>query len=158
VARRAGVGRQLVYQWWPTKAALVQEAIFERDPLAPRHYPGPFAHDLRLLVTEMVEHFKRPDLRSGLPGLMAEMGAEPGLRETAEREYVAPLRARYERVVRAGMERGEVRPETDVADVLDTLRGAVMFHVQLHPRRPAAALVDHLVELVLHGVATGDAT
>jgi hypothetical protein len=146
------VGRQLIYQWWGTKALLVQEALFARDPRAPRSYPGPFATDVRLLVEEMVDHFSRPEMRRGLPGLMTEMATDRGLRAAAETRYVAPLQARYARVVQAAIERGEVRPESSAVDLLDTLRGAVIFHLQLRPTRPRAELVDHLVELVVHGV------
>jgi AcrR family transcriptional regulator len=152
VARRAGVGRQLIYQWWGSKALLVQEALFARDPRAPRHYPGPFATDIRLLVEEMVEHFGRPEIRKGLPGLTTELAADARLRKVANARFVAPVQARYERVVQAAVDRCEVSPETHAADLMDTLRGAVILHLQLHPHRPRAQLVDHLVELVVHGV------
>ncbi|MGH8983405.1 MAG: TetR/AcrR family transcriptional regulator [Acidimicrobiia bacterium] len=152
VARRAGVGRQLIYQWWGTKALLVQEALFERDPRAPRSYPGPFATDVRLLVEEMVDHFSRREMRRGLPGLMTEMASNRSLRTAADTRYVTPLQARYARVVQAAIDRGDVQPETSASDLLDTLRGAVIFHLQLRPTRPRAQLVDHLVDLVVHGV------
>jgi AcrR family transcriptional regulator len=152
VARRAGVGRQLIYQWWGTKALLVQEALFARDPRAPRTYPGPFATDVRLLVEEMVDHFSRPEMRRGLPGLMTEMAGNRSLRTAADTKFVAPLQARYGRVVQAAIDRGEVRADTNASDLLDTLRGAVVFHLQLRPTRAPAELVDHLVELVVHGV------
>ncbi|HEX6312465.1 MAG TPA: TetR/AcrR family transcriptional regulator [Acidimicrobiia bacterium] len=152
VARRAGVGRQLIYQWWGTKAMLVQEALFERDPRAPRTYPGPFTTDVRLLIEEMVDHFSRPEMRRGLPGLTTEMTTNRSLRRAAETKYVEPLQARYARVVEAAIERGDVRPETSPADLLDTLRGAVTFHLQLRPTRPRPELVGHLVDLVVHGV------
>lgn len=153
VARRAGVGRQLVYQWWDgDKALLVQEALFRRAADAPVHYPGPFATDLRLMVGELVTHFAQPAMRRGLPGLIADMSARATLRVVAYEQYVHPLLRRYERVVQAGIERGEVGPDTSSADLLDTLRGAVIFHLQARSDRPVAELVDHLVELVLRGV------
>ena len=46
VAARAGVGKQTVYRWWPSKSALVTEAVLEgpaadqrRDPTRHRRPP-----------------------------------------------------------------------------------------------------------------------
>lgn len=35
VASRAGVGKQTIYRWWPTRAILVADALLDRDDLAP---------------------------------------------------------------------------------------------------------------------------
>jgi AcrR family transcriptional regulator len=35
VAARAGVGKQTIYRWWPTRPALVADALLHRDDLEP---------------------------------------------------------------------------------------------------------------------------
>ena len=46
VAARAGVGKQTVYRWWPSKSALVTEAVLEgRLPISGE--PPPDTGDLR---------------------------------------------------------------------------------------------------------------
>jgi AcrR family transcriptional regulator len=153
VARRAGVGRQLVYQWWPTTAYLVRDAILARDPTAPRDYPGPFAADLRLLVEELVAHVARPEVLAGLPGLTAAASSDPALRRAIDEWFTEPVQGRYDRVFAAGVGRGEVRPDADAHDVFATLRGAALLHLQMRPGRPHREIVDHLVGLVHRGVA-----
>jgi AcrR family transcriptional regulator len=153
VARRAGVGRQLVYQWWPTTGQLVREAILARDPLAPREYRGPFAADLRALVEELVAHIARPEVLAGLPGLTAEAASDPSLRSTIDRWFTEPVLARYRAVFARAVERREVRADVDAADTFTTLCGAALHHLQARPDRSIPALTDHLVDVVLHGVA-----
>jgi AcrR family transcriptional regulator len=148
VARRAGVGRALIYKWWPTKAHLAIEALFARDEQAPRSYPGPFAADLRALVGEMVEHLSRPEVRMGLPGLMLDIRQDPSLLAIGDR-WTAVVRSRYRAAAEAGVARGDVRPDVDVDDLFLTIEGAVLFHVQRRPERPGSEIVDHITELVL---------
>ena len=51
IAEEAGVGRQTVYRWWTTKAALVLEAVGELAERAGRPAPtGDAEHDLRALL------------------------------------------------------------------------------------------------------------
>src|SRR6478735_5934142 len=54
VAARAGVGRQMIYRWWPTKRDLVASALFAHGSVVwPTVYRGPLADDLRVLITAL---------------------------------------------------------------------------------------------------------
>lgn len=155
VAARAGVGRPLIYQWWGSKAALVQDALFRprsqasADPLR----TADFATTLAALIAEMVELHSRPEFRMGLPGLIVDMIADPTLQDAADQRFIAPARARYNAVFEEGKRAGAVREDLDGASVLDTLRGAVMFHTLLNPTVDPAQLTSQLTDLVLHGVS-----
>lgn len=153
VSRRAGVGRPLLYQWWGSKAALVQETLFTRPPgIRGPDEAMPFADTVTAMIREMVQHQSRPEYRRGLPGLIADMVADPDLQRRADDDYIAPIRAHYRAVFARGIAAGEVRPDTDGAAVLDTLRGAVMLHTLVGPALDTEALVRHLAGIVLHGV------
>jgi len=146
VAARAGVTRQLVYRWWPAKPALVAESLFAGSARQwPSSYRGPLRKDLRTFVGALVDYAQRPDVRSGLLGIMAEA------RDTAElpslSELVAGLQASFGALLAAGRARGDVRDGVDPVMTLDTLRGAVTAHI-IGDDRPRKQVVDHLVELM----------
>jgi len=154
VARRAGVGRPLLYQWWGSKAALVQEALFRREPLSARNVPdgAPFAVTFTAMVRDMVVLHSLPEYRRGMPGLIADMVADPALQDEAERRFIAPVRARYDEVFGRAIEAGEIRPDADGALMLDTLRGALTTLTLARPNWSEDDLVDYLVRLVLDGI------
>lgn len=156
VASRAQVGRPLIYQWWGSKQALVQEALFRRQPHRPPKLPNdaPFAAVLASLITEMVELHSRPEFRVGLPGLIADMVSDPQLQAVTEEQFIAPIRTRYTELFEHAKETGEVRREVNSEAMLDTLRGAVMFHTLVRPSTDPDALIRHLTGTILHGVHT----
>lgn len=152
VAARAGVTRQLLYRWWPAKPALVSEALFaDTAALWPTRYRGPLRTDLRAFVGALVDYAQRPDVRSGLLGIMAEVRDAAELRGLDD-GLVPSLRASFEALLRAGEDRGDVRPGIDVALTLDTIRGAVTAHV-VDVVRPRRQVVGHLVDLLAWGLA-----
>lgn len=152
VAARAGVTRQLLYRWWPSKAALVSEALFAGTAdLWPSRYPGPLRRDLRLLVGALVDYAQRPDVRTGLLGIMAEVRDAAELRGLDD-DLLPSLRASFAGLVEAGQARGDVRAGVDVPMTLDTLRGAVTAHV-VDVERPRDLVVEHLVELFAGALA-----
>jgi AcrR family transcriptional regulator len=151
VAVQADVSRQLLYRWWATKPALVSEALFTHTaPLWPSSYKGPLRKDLRAFVTALVDYAQRPDVRSGLLGIMADArdaAALPGLED-----LVTELRRSFGLLLSAGRERGDVRAGVDLVMTLDTLRGAVTAHV-LNDDRPKRQVVEHLVTLMTWALA-----
>lgn len=154
VARRAGVGRPLLYQWWGTKAALVQETLFRREPLSARAIPddAPFVEVFTAMVRDMVALQLLPEYRRGMPGLIADMVADPDLQDAAERRFVGPVRARYVEVFGRAVESGEIRTGVDGGLVLDTLRGALTTLTLARADWDEDALVDYLVRLVVDGI------
>ncbi|HUR13461.1 MAG TPA: TetR/AcrR family transcriptional regulator [Mycobacteriales bacterium] len=151
VAARAGVTRQLLYRWWPTKPALVAEVLFRHTAgLWPTRYRGPLKTDLRAFTSALVDYAQRPDVRAGLLGIMSDVRDTdelPGLED-----LVTELRHSFGVLLDAGLQRGDVRPGVDLVMTLDTLRGAVTAHV-LSDDRPRRQVVDHLVTLMTWALA-----
>jgi AcrR family transcriptional regulator len=77
ISRRAGVSRPAIYRRWRTKAELVFEAVYPGDEVLPIADTGEFATDLACCVRRTVELFTRPEVRAAIPGLLADLHADP---------------------------------------------------------------------------------
>lgn len=153
VASQAGVGRQLLYRWWPNKQDLVAEALFDHtDASWPTHFPGPLERDLRSFVSALVDYARRPDVLSGVAGLIADARDRPTPLPGLEEGFLQPLRRSFGLLLAEGQARGEVRGDLDLVMTLDTIRGAAMLHV-LDAQRSRKKVIDHLVAIFAPALA-----
>jgi AcrR family transcriptional regulator len=151
VADRAEVSRTLIYRWWSTKAELVQEALFPFDTGRSTPDTGSFEGDLRVLVEHKVDSFSRPEMVRGLPGLHADLVADPELRRKTEREFTAPSLARWTHVFERAAARGDIDPRVDERLAFQACTGLVMRLTQDRSRR-RGEVVDYVTSLLLHGL------
>jgi AcrR family transcriptional regulator len=146
VAGRAKVTRQLIYRWWPTRAALVSEALFSHlaDDWQATSL-GSLEADLHDFVTRIVEYACDPAVRAGIVGLMAEGAAAtdmPGL----ESGTLMPLQRQLQTIIDRAIATGEATEGIDVRHTVNTLRGAVVMHL-IADRTPPGEIIDHLTTL-----------
>ncbi|WP_269856613.1 TetR/AcrR family transcriptional regulator [Streptomyces sp. RPT161] len=110
IAQAAGVGRQTVYRWWPTKEAVLLEAL--RDlvhrqsaRLAPD--TGDTLADVRTLL-DTTFRLARELTGHALVGLMAQAQHDPDLSARLQGTVIGPRRAALRDVLARGVERGEL--------------------------------------------------
>lgn len=131
VARRAGVGKASIYLRWPTKEALLSDALAARVTDVADADTGTLRGDLVALARQLlalhVGDAQRAVLRIGV-----ESASIPGVAQRwAELRSSQVLAARA--MVRRGIRRGEVPADTSVTLLLDTLCGGVLMHVMTMP-------------------------
>lgn len=85
IAKRAGTGKQTIYRWWPSKGALVLDALEDwaerwRDPERKR--------SLSAVVVEICQGATLAG--SALRGIMAESQFDPDLHARLHRQVVGP--------------------------------------------------------------------
>jgi AcrR family transcriptional regulator len=140
VAKRAGVGKASIYLRWPTKEALLLEALKLHVGGVAVVDAGDVREELVQLALQLLRRYLgdagRAALRIGL-----EADRIPGVAEhwAAIREsQVLAARA----IVRRAIRRGELPENTSVTLLLDTLCGAAMNHVLATPPHLRAKLAD----------------
>lgn len=79
IAKEAGVGRQTIYRWWPSKADVVLEALIEWGATTvPAPAPqGPLEDRLATFITATFEGANEPGAAALLKALAAESQRDP---------------------------------------------------------------------------------
>jgi len=157
IAARAGVGKQTIYRWWPSKGAVVFDALL--DALGStgdeRALPntGDVGVDLRTVLRGTVEEMLNPDADRLQRTITAEIQHDPALaQELVERLLGPQMNATSDRL-RAAQEVGQLASDID-ADLAAELLFGPVFHRWLLRTGPLDAdFADQVVEHLLAGLA-----
>lgn len=127
LAARAGVGKQTLYRWWPSKAAVVLEAYLrEVDRRAPPPKADSAAAGLRAAVKGSVAAARSS--RRVLPGLIAEAQSDPAFAEAFRASFVVPRRRKLARLIERAQ--GDNAAQAAAADLLaDMIHGAIWYRL-----------------------------
>ena len=151
VAARAGVGKATIYRHWSSRDGLVRAAIeWLQEPLVEPD-TGDLRADLRSLLSQLVDELSGPDSGRVLPSFIDAAGRDPVLAsilETATRE----TRAAYARVIRRGIDRGELPEGTPVDLLTDLLMAPFVYRQLVLGARSRPGSIDACLDLVLAGV------
>jgi AcrR family transcriptional regulator len=127
VATAAGVGKQTIYRWWPSRSALVADCLAERL-LLPELVVPEDSGDLRADVTRWLENIVGVLGAPGNGGLLRSLVvAAAENTDVANRlnDRLGLLEMLGERFT-AAMADGQLRPGTPVAELGDALIGALV--------------------------------
>lgn len=152
IARRAHVGKQTIYRWWPSVGAVVLEAATRRlDPVVVFPDTGDFFADLRSQLVAIVGLITTTGFGAAYRGVMAAGQSDPPLLASVRKEVVEPNVTAFNARAAVACERGEIRTDADVATLRDILYGVVEYRL-LHGMPLEATHIDALLSLVFDGV------
>jgi AcrR family transcriptional regulator len=152
VAKRSGASRTTLYQWWGSRAPLVEEAILSDYGEWPVPDTGCFEDDLSELLEEIVNEMTRPHVARALPALTAEVQANPDIKAGLRTRYGDPMTIRWREVFENAMARGELPAGSNAEAALQLTIGAVLTMTQskILPRKK---LKPYLLSVLAHGLA-----
>lgn len=163
IAARAGVGKQTIYRWWPSKAAVLLDAFLDlaaraNEALggdADSEIPdtGDLAADLKYVLRATVDEMNDPAFDAPTRALAAEGIVDPELGARFTEALLEPQLRYYARRIEAAQAAGDVDPGIDPRIALELLVGP-LHHRWLHRTLPLThAYADSLVDLALRGLA-----
>ncbi|MEY2475788.1 MAG: hypothetical protein QOG87_1103 [Actinomycetota bacterium] len=153
IAQRAGVQKPAVYRRWCNKSELVAEAV--HTVAIPINDPdtGSLEDDLVAILREMVAMSRTPEGRVATR-LITEQAAHPELSEAMRRSIIVRRRTVFARVLRRGVERGEIRDGFELDVVVQMLLGPVLIRLLVKHEDVPASVPATTVKLLLAGLRT----
>ncbi|KNE80885.1 MULTISPECIES: TetR/AcrR family transcriptional regulator [Streptomyces] len=156
IAARAGVGKQTIYRWWPSKAAVLFDsflALSEDAGGIALPDTGDLEADLKQVMRAKVDELNDP--RYDLPSraLAAESQNDPVLAAELTAKVLEPQLAAYEERLRSARRAGDIAEGTDLRVALELLVGPLHHRWMLRTRPLTHAFADAVVEMVLRSLA-----
>jgi AcrR family transcriptional regulator len=145
VASRAGVGKASLYLRWPSKVALVAEAIRRRAGVVPEiPDTGSLPQDMRTFLEGLLRARRRGE--QAIAAVSGEVASNPELAAAWRYGLAGTLLAGVRTIVARAVDRGELAASSDV-ELLSMLPLALLQHWRLlHDQQPDVAVVERIVQ------------
>jgi AcrR family transcriptional regulator len=154
VAARAGVGKATVYRHFASKEALALELLLE---LAAPHIAvdevGDTRAELLASVSKPMRALTDSPFGPVVRALLSEIAINPSLGDPFRRSVVQARREEIARIVRRGVDRGDLRPGADAALATELLVGPVYFRLMFGGELDDA-FAERVVDAFLEGYAS----
>ena len=157
IAARAGVGKQTIYRWWPSKGAVLLDALLalsegQEGEVESLPDTGDLEADLKLVMRATVAQLVDPRYDDPMRALATEILHDPALHAEWSERLDGPLRQLKEERLRSAQQAGELPGDLDLALAVDLIWGPV-FHRWLQGTGPlTAAFADQVVAAALNGL------
>jgi AcrR family transcriptional regulator len=148
VARTAGVGKQTIYRWWPTKAELILE-IFDSYLCPPiPEYDG---------TTSLQEHLKKylfifaqdlssPACTQAYIGLIAENGVNSDSKDLSSKLVYEPRIKAFLDSLELAISLGEIPPKKDAPYIASMIYGPIFHRIFVANSQVSVDLINAIVD------------
>ncbi|MEV4347273.1 TetR/AcrR family transcriptional regulator [Actinoplanes sp. NPDC049596] len=157
IAGRAGVGKQTIYRWWPSKGAVIFDsflALSEQGEGITLPDTGDLEADLKTVMRATVAEFADPAFEAPLRAFNLEVIADPALTALYREKVAAPVDEAKKERLRSAQRAGRLPAGTDLDLMLEVLY-APLYQRWLHRSGPLTPeYADALVEATLRAFAS----
>ncbi len=135
IAATARVSKHSIYRWWNSKGEVVLDAFVDYALLraAKADITGEAFEDLEQFVVRVFQTWHDPLFAKGVRGLVIEMTFDSSLRRRFNEAYFNPRKLLVASIIRQGIDRGQIKSDTDIDAVVDVLYGFVWLHLSFEP-------------------------
>jgi AcrR family transcriptional regulator len=129
IAHAAGVGRQTIYRWWPSKGAVAAEAMAHRaQVVVPVRETGSFRGDLLAFITDSFAGLADDGLRNALRHLAATAQGDEHVAQVLA-EFTARRRAALRQLLERGVADGDIGAAADIPMLVDMAYGVLWYRL-----------------------------
>ena len=149
IADRAGVGRQTIYRWWPTKGAVVAAALVRHaQVVVPERDTGSFAADLEAFLADSFAGLGNQGYAARLRQIVAEAQHDEHVARVLT-DFTAIRRAALRAIFQRGRDAGELPAEADLDMLVDMTYGVLYYRLLIShaplDRQAAKSLAAELI-------------
>lgn len=156
IAARAGVGKQTIYRWWPSKGAVLFDALLmlsedaEGIPKLPD--TGNLETDLRQVLRATVIEFQDPVYDRVLRALTTEVLHDPELAAAYQTRLEQPMNEHKLRRLKSAQAIGQLPPNLDLELAMDIIWSPIFRRWLLRSGPLTETYVDQVLALALQGI------
>ncbi len=150
IAREAGVAKQTIYRWWPSKVEILLDTLIEDSQKSipvPASKPGIEA--IRSYLRSFVRFLTSDPAGKVLLALIAEAQHNPATAKKLHDRYLEPRRNQERELIDKAIEAGQISPRLSSEAVIDALTGPIIYRTLIGsgiPRGFVNTLIDDLLE------------
>lgn len=129
IAAEAGVGRQTIYRWWPTKGAVIAEALVRHaHAVVPERDTGSFAGDLEAFLVDSFAGLADEGLAARLRQIVAAAQQDEHVARVLA-DFTAARRAALRALLDRGRSSGAVAADADLDLLVDMAYGVLYYRL-----------------------------
>ncbi|MDF2580987.1 MAG: TetR/AcrR family transcriptional regulator [Microbacterium sp.] len=149
IADRAGVSKKTIYRWWPSKGAVLLDAVADLAHRTALHGDtGDLASDMTAQLNNVVEIISPQDT-SPVAALVAEGQRDPALAASIREQMIMPSIAGFEERLRSAQRVGQIPENADFGVALDLFYGPIyhrlVYRLGLPDEDEIRTRVDHVI-------------
>ena len=145
IAARAGVAKQTIYRWWPSKVEILLDTLID-DASRQLAMPatGSAVESTRRYLRSLARFLGKEPAGKVLLALIGEAQHDRGMARTFHQRYLDPQRRREREMLERCVTSGELSAGLDIDIALDALCGPV-FYRALTGRPIPRTFIDQLI-------------
>ncbi|GAA2670471.1 TetR/AcrR family transcriptional regulator [Nonomuraea recticatena] len=157
IAARAGVGKQTIYRWWPSKGAVLFDAFLmlsEQPDGEGAGLPdtGDLEADLKAVLRATIEELNDPRYDEAMRALNTEITHDPALAALYAERLDGPMRELKRQRLRSAQRAGQLAEDLDLDVAVDLLWGPLLNRWLQRSGELTPGYADSIVETALHGL------
>ncbi|WP_067177984.1 TetR/AcrR family transcriptional regulator [Microtetraspora niveoalba] len=154
IAARAGVGKQTIYRWWPSKGAVIFDSFLALSGGADEEAialpdTGDIEADLKLVMRATVAEFADPEFEAPVRALNTEISNDPGLAAQYRERLAGPVDEAKKARLRSAQRAGQLAADADLDLVLEVLYAPLYQRWLLRSGPLTDEYADALVDVAL---------
>jgi AcrR family transcriptional regulator len=150
IAARAGVAKQTIYRWWPSKSEILLDALAsdEAEDLAPPD-SGDLGQDLRGHLARLAQFLTSTDAGAVFRALAGQAQHDEAVAARLRADHLSQQRSRDRLPLLRAAGRGDLPAGTDIELAVAQLVGPVYYRVLVTGEPVTSEFTDQLVDAFL---------